>query len=219
MLVKDYMSRHPYLLEEDSSIVDAQRYMNDVHVRHLPVVGDGKRLLGLITRETLMIEPGSLDSLNVWEITRYLSGMKVKKIMIKARDVISVNETVAIEDAALIMIENKIGCLPVLKDRVVVGMITHEDLLVQLCRLLVTRRPGLRVAVSMPDKTGENQKLVDCIKNQGWEIQSMGGMPDPKDDTRYSTVVKIIADIPMKEVENIINQVEGQKVRDIRETA
>ena len=57
MLVKDYMSRHPYMLEEDSSIVDAQRYMSDVHVRHLPVVGDGKRLLGLITRETLMIEP------------------------------------------------------------------------------------------------------------------------------------------------------------------
>ena len=219
MLVKDYMSRHPYMLEEDSSIVDAQRYMSDVHVRHLPVVGDGKRLLGLITRETLMIEPGSLDSLNVWEITRYLSGMKVKKIMIKAQDVITVDENAAIEDAALLMIENKIGCLPVLKDRVVMGMITQEDLLVQLCRLLVTRRPGLRIALGMPDKTGEAQKLLDCIKNQGWEIQSMGGMPDPKDETRYSIVVKIMADAPMKEVENIINQIEGQEVRDIRKTA
>lgn len=219
MLVKDYMSRHPFMLEEDSSIVDAQRYMSDVHVRHLPVVGDGKRLLGLITRETLMIEPGSLESLNVWEITRYLSGMKVKKIMIKARDVYTTGEDATIEDAALLMIENKIGCLPVLKDRVVVGVITQEDLLVQLCRLLVTRRPGLRIAVGMPDKTGETQKLLDCIKNQGWEIQSMGGMPDPKDETRYSHVVKIIADVPMKEVENIINQIEGQEVRDIRKTA
>ncbi len=219
MLVKDYMSRHPYMLEEDSSIVDAQRYMSDVHVRHLPVVGDGKRLLGLITRETLMIEPGSLDSLDVWEITRYLSGMKVKKIMIKARDVYTIDENATIEDAAVLMIENKIGCLPVLKDRVVVGVITQEDLLVQLCRLLITRRPGLRIAVSMPDKTGETQKLLDCIKNQGWEIQSMGGMPDPKDETRYSHVVKIIADVPMKEVENIINQIEDQEVRDIRKTA
>ena len=219
MLVKDYMSRHPYMLEEDSSIVDAQRYMSDVHVRHLPVVGDGKRLLGLITRETLMIEPGSLDSLNVWEITRYLSGMKVKKIMIKARDVYTTGENATIEDAAVLMVENKIGCLPVLKDRVVVGVITQEDLLVQLCRLLVTRRPGLRIAVGMPDKTGETQKLLDCIKKQGWEIQSMGGMPDPKDETRYSHVVKIIADVPMKEVENIINQIEDQEVRDIRKTA
>ena len=219
MLVKDYMSRHPFMLEEETSIVDAQRYMSKVDVRHLPVVGDGKRLLGLITRETLMIEPGSLDSLDVWEITRYLSGMKVKKIMIKARDVYTIDENATIEDAAVLMIENKIGCLPVLKDRVVVGVITQEDLLVQLCRLLITRRPGLRIAVSMPDKTGETQKLLDCIKNQGWEIQSMGGMPDPKDETRYSHVVKIIADVPMKEVENIINQIEGQEVRDIRKTA
>ena len=47
----------------------------------------------------------------------------------------------------------------------------------------------------------------------------MGGMPDPKDETRYSHVAKIIADVPMKEVENIINQIEGQEVRDIRKTA
>ena len=218
MLVKDYMSRHPFMLEEETSIVDAQSYMSEVDVRHLPVVGDGKRLLGLITRETLMIEPGSLDSLDVWEITRYLSGMKVKKIMIQARDVYTTVENATIEDAAVLMVENKIGCLPVLKDRVVIGVITQEDLLVQLCRLLVTRRPGLRIAVSMPDKTGETQKLIDCIKDQGWEIQSMGGMPDPKDGTRYSTVVKIVADAPMQEVENIINQVEGQKVHDIRKT-
>lgn len=218
MLVKDYMSRHPFMLEEESSIVDAQRYMNEVYVRHLPVVGDGKRLLGLITRETLLIEPGSLDSLNVWEITRYLSGMKVKKIMIKARDVITVDEDAAIEDAALLMIENKIGCLPVLKGQVVVGIITQEDLLVQLCHLLITRRPGLRITVSIPDVTGETQKLMDCIKNNGWEIQSVGGMPDPGDETRYIHVVKIIAGIPMDEVENIINQIEGQAVRDIRET-
>ena len=219
MLVKDYMSRHPYMLEETSSIVDAQAYMHEVHVRHLPVVGSGKRLKGLVTRETLLIEPGSLGSLNVWEITRYLSGLKVKKIMLKAPDVITVDEDATIEDAALLMIENKIGCLPVLKEKVVTGIITQEDLLIQLCRLMITRRPGLRLSVNMPDVYGETQKLTDCIKNQGWEIQTVAGMPDPKDNSRYITMVKIIADTSMDEVKAIINQIEGQEVRDIRETA
>ncbi|MCG6912205.1 MAG: CBS domain-containing protein [Deltaproteobacteria bacterium] len=218
MLVKDFMSRHPFMLDVDSSIVDAQRYMREVHVRHLPVVGDGKRLLGLITRETLMIEPGTLDSLNVWEITRYLSSLKVRKIMIKAREVISIEENAAIEDAALLMVENKIGCLPVLKRKVVVGLITEEDLLLQLCRLLDTRRPGMRIAVSIPDKKGETRKLVACIEKNGWGIQTIGGMPDPKDDTRYTHVVKITANVPMAEVEKIINQIEGHVVTDIRET-
>ena len=107
MLVKDYMTRHPFLIEEDMSIVEAQRYMGEVEVRHLPVVGDGKRFLGLITRETLMIEPGSLDSLNVWEITRYLSGLKVKGIMMKARDVVTIDPDTTIEDAAQLMVEKK----------------------------------------------------------------------------------------------------------------
>jgi acetoin utilization protein AcuB len=218
MLVKDYMSRHPFMLEENTSIVDAQSYMSEVGVRHLPIVGDGKRLLGLITRETLMIEPGSLDSLNVWEITRYLSGLKVKKIMIKSQDVITIDEDATIEDAAMLMIENKIGCLPVLKGRLVVGIITQGDLLVQLCHLLVARRPGLRVSVRMPDQYGETQKLIDCIKAQGWEIQAYGGMLDPKDSTQYITVVKIIADVQMEAVGRIINQIEGQQVRDIRAT-
>ena len=93
-----------------------------------------------------------------------------------------------------------------------------EDLLVQLCRLLVTRRPGLRIAVSIPDKKGETHKLVSTIENNGWEIQSIGGMPDPSDDTRYSTVVKIIANLPMQDVERIINQIEDLDVQDIRMT-
>jgi len=219
MLVKDYMSRHPFMLEEESSIVDAQHYMNEVHVRHLPVVGDGKRLLGLITRETLMIEPGSLDSLNVWEITRYLSGMKVKKIMIKAKDVITVNENAAIEDAAILMIDNKIGCLPVLKDKIVTGIITQEDMMIQLCSLLGNRRSGLRIAMSVPDQKGETRKLVSCIEKNDWRIQTIGGMPDPKDDTRYSHMVKLTADVPMEEVKKILDQIEGHVVKDIRETS
>ena len=55
MLVKDLMTRHPFLIEPEMSIVEAQRYMGEVNVRHLPVVGDGRQLLGLITRETLLI--------------------------------------------------------------------------------------------------------------------------------------------------------------------
>jgi acetoin utilization protein AcuB len=218
MLVKDYMSRHPFMLDESSSIVDAQRYMREVNVRHLPVVGDGKRLAGLITRETLMIEPGALDSLNVWEITRYLSGLMVNKIMIKAEHVITVDEDAAIEDAALLMVENKIGCLPVLKDKIVTGMITQEDMMIQLCRLLVTRRPGFRVAVSVPDQKGETRKLISCIEKQGWGIQTISGMPDPKDNTRYSHMVKITADCSIEEVKKILRQNDGHEIRDVRET-
>ena len=71
MLVKDYMTRHPIMIAPDTPAVDAQNLMIENNVRHLPVVGDGKRLLGLITRERLRVPPTDLGSLNVWEISRF----------------------------------------------------------------------------------------------------------------------------------------------------
>jgi len=154
MLVKDYMTRHPLMAEPTMSIVEAQRYMGENNIRHLPVVGDGKRLLGLVTRQSLLVEPGRLGSLNVWEITRYLTGLTVKDVMVKAKDVITVEQNATIEEAARIMIDKKIGCLPVMEEGIVVGIITETDLLAQLTKLLGQAVSGVRVTVRMPDKEG-----------------------------------------------------------------
>jgi len=63
MLVRDYMTRHPLLADPEMSAVDAQRYMVEANIRRLPVVGDGKRFLGLVTRQSLLVDPGRLGSL------------------------------------------------------------------------------------------------------------------------------------------------------------
>jgi CBS domain-containing protein len=47
MIVKDYMTKHPVLIDAASSIVEAQSIMAETKVRHLPVVEAGKRLVGL----------------------------------------------------------------------------------------------------------------------------------------------------------------------------
>ena len=83
MLVKDYMTRHPIMIEPNKRITEAQKLMTENNVQHLPVVGDGKRLLGMMTRQRLSIPPERLGSLDVWEITRYLSDLTVSKVMLK----------------------------------------------------------------------------------------------------------------------------------------
>ena len=103
MLVKDYMTRHPLMAEPTMSIVEAQRYMGENNIRHLPVVGGGKRLLGLVTRQTLLADPGRLGSLDVWEITRYLSGLTLKDVMVKVKDVVTIDPDITMEEAARIM--------------------------------------------------------------------------------------------------------------------
>ena len=84
MFVRDYMTRHPMMAEPDMPAVDAQRLMAEARIRRLPVVGDGKRLLGLVTRQSLLVDPGKLGSLNMWDIAGYLSGLTLKDVMLKA---------------------------------------------------------------------------------------------------------------------------------------
>jgi acetoin utilization protein AcuB len=127
MFVKDYMTRHPVMVEATMSVVEAQGIMAEAKVRHLPVTGLGKRLVGLVTRERMRIPPTELASLNVWEITRLLSNLAVKDVMVKAADVTTINPDATLEEAAQIMVDNKIGCLPVLDDSKLVGIITDTD--------------------------------------------------------------------------------------------
>src|SRR5687768_7877619 len=130
MLVKDYMTRHPIMIEAHMRVSEAQRLMADNNIRHLPVVSDGKRLLGLVTRQRLAIPPDRLSSLDVWEITRYLSDLTVGKVMVSGPDLTCVGPDATLEDAADLMIRHKVGGLPVLEDGVVVGIITETDLLI-----------------------------------------------------------------------------------------
>ncbi len=216
MLIKDYMTRHPLMAEPTMSIVEAQRYMGENNIRHLPVVGDGKRLLGLVTRQTLLIEPGKLGSLDVWEIARTLSGLTLEDVMTKAEDVITTGPDITIEEAARIMVKNKIGCLPVVEKGIVMGIITEIDLLAHLMEMMATRIPGVRVTVRMPNVKGELAKLVGAISAQGWGILACGGAPAPKEPGKWDAVVKIRY-VPKEEIVVALGQIESQEIVDVRE--
>jgi acetoin utilization protein AcuB len=216
MLVRDYMTKHPVLVEPAMSIVEAQSVMTEAKIRHLPVVESGKRLVGLITRASLRIPPSELSSLNVWEITRFLSNMKVKDLMVKQKDVITITPDATIESAALIMVRNKIGCLPVLEDGIVVGIITEVDLLAQLAEMMASRREGVRVTVRMTERRGELAKLVSTINAEGWGITALGGAPSPKEADRWDAVVKIRS-VTSEQVVAVLGKVPDQEIVDVRE--
>jgi acetoin utilization protein AcuB len=216
MLVRDYMTKHPVLVEPAMSIVEAQCIMTEAQIRHIPVVASGKRLAGLITRASLRIPPSELSSLNVWEITRFLSNMKVKDLMVKQKEVITIDPDATIEEAAQTMVKNKIGCLPVVEDGIVVGIITEVDLLAQLAEMMASRREGVRVTVRMPERRGELARLVSAINAQGWGITALGGAPAPKKPDRWDAVVKIRS-VTIEEVVAALKQVADMEIMDVRE--
>jgi len=215
MFVRDYMTRHPVMAEPSMSIVEAQGIMAEMEVRHLPVVEAGKRLVGLVTRQTMRIPPTELASLNVWEITRFLSDLKLEDVMVKRANVVTTQPDVALEEAAQIMISNKVGCLPVLDDDVVIGIITEIDMMALLADLLGGNVPGVRATIRMPNRKGELAKVTGAVSEQGWGIYASGGVQTPKDPDHWDCVLKV-RDVPKEDLLAVLKSIEGQEVIDVR---
>jgi acetoin utilization protein AcuB len=217
MLVKDYMTRHPIMIAPEVPAAEAQKIMLENKIRHLPVVGDGKRLLGLITRTRLSVPPSDLGSLNVWEISRLLSNLRVKDVMLKEKELVTIDQDATLEDAAQKMLNHKVGCLPVIDDEIVIGIITENDLLTQLANLLGSEVKGVRVTIRVPDKIGEYAKLTSAITSKGWGIYASGGLPSPKRPGYWDLVVKV-RNVSQEELVATLEGIEGQEIMDVRTT-
>ena len=218
MLVRDYLTRHPILVEPSVGLAQAQRIMLENHIRHLPVVSDGKRLLGLITRQRLAISPELLASLDVWEITRYLSGLTAGKVMITGDDLHTIGPDATLEEAAGLLIRYKLGGLPVIEDgNVVVGIITETDLLVELQHLLGGRDAGWRVVIRVPDRAGELRKIIRVISDNGWGIMAMGSVRSPRRPGFWDVVIKV-RHCGRDALMTALSTIEEQEIVDVRET-
>jgi len=216
MLVRDCMTRHPILISPNWSASEAERLMSENRLRHLPVVEDGKRLAGLITRQRLSMKPEMLGSLNVWEISRYLADLKVKQIMIKRKSVVTVEEDRSVERAASLMSENRIGCLPVVDDDdAVVGVVTEVDISRAFQEMLGLPVDGLRITVRMPNRPGEFAKLTRVIADRGWGVMGIGTFPSRRNPGFFDAVLKI-PNVTEEEVRAELSKIEDQNVIDIR---
>ena len=217
MLVKDCMIRHPILISPDTPAAEAQKIMTENKIRHLPVVGDGKRLEGLITRQRLALKPDELGSLNVWEITRALSNLKVKDLMIKAQDVHTITADKTVERAARTMQEHKIGCLPVLEDeKIVIGILSEVDLLGAFQEMLGLPAEGVRVTVRMPEDERFINLAAVMVEND-WGVMGIGSFPSYRHPGYWDVVIKIPR-VTAEEVQEALDKLPRQTVVDIRES-
>ncbi|MCX7854313.1 MAG: CBS domain-containing protein, partial [Caldilineales bacterium] len=179
---------------------------------------EGKRLLGLVTRQSLAIKPDTLASLNVWEISRFLATMTVERIMVKADQVITITPERTAERAARIMTEHKIGCLVVVEDAhnpIVVGILTETDLLAAFQEMLGLPGAGVRVTMRVPNRKGEFAKIAGAVAAQGWGIIGVASYRSRRAPDRYDVVLKI-TDVTPDEVKVVLGQIPDQEMIDIR---
>jgi CBS domain-containing protein len=129
MKVKDIMVKEVATLDINDELSLANDIMRLGRIRHLPVV-DGHRLVGIISERDLFRSSLAQALGYATKETRDLmKTLRIKDVMVGT--VITIPPDTDVCEATKIMMEEKIGCLPVVEDNIMVGLITETDILMQ----------------------------------------------------------------------------------------
>ena len=214
MLVKDQMTPNPICGHPETPVAEAQALMQEHHIRHLPILDADDKLVGLITQRSLMqAVPEDLNQFSPFVVNYILAKLQAHNIMV--RDVITVDPDTTIEEAARIMADKKIGCLPVLQDGDLVGIISDNDLFNIMVELLGARRAGLRITVLQPDRAGEVARLTRAIDEKGGYLSVFVTYPTSDPDT-WASVIKV-TDVPEDTLVETVSNLPEIRIQDVRE--
>lgn len=174
MFVRDRMSSPAVTVRANTPFQDALKLMRDHQFRRLPVVNKNGKLVGIVSeRDLLHAAPSPATSLSIWEVHYLLAKIHAKEIMTK--DVITTTPESPIEDAARLMVANKIGGLPVVDEHDgVVGVITETDIFETFVEMFAGGHAGLRLTLEVPERKGVISLLSSTILGLGGSIESVG---------------------------------------------
>jgi acetoin utilization protein AcuB len=166
------MTSNPITITPDTSFPEAFSTLRENEIRHLPVVDKKGNLVGIVSQTDLLhASPSSATALSIFEMNYLLANLHVSEVM--SSPPITVHEDAPLEEAARVMVGKKIGCLPVMHEGTLVGMITETDVFETFVEILGGEEASLRVTVRVPDVRGELARVAGVIAKLGGNICSV----------------------------------------------
>ncbi len=174
MFVRDRMSSPAVTVTPDTPFPEAMQLLRERKFRRLPVVDKDGKIVGIVSeRDLLYASPSPASSLSIWEMNYLLAQLKIEEIMTKK--VITTTPDTPIEEAAHLMVTNRVGGLPVVdEENKVVGVITETDIFKTFVEMLGGGEKGLRIYLQVPEGKGVLAKLASAITELGGNIVSVG---------------------------------------------
>jgi acetoin utilization protein AcuB len=185
MLIRSRMTPHVHTVAPSTTIGEAIRMARTNGIRHLPVLED-ERVVGIVTERDLRLAAPPLWSEHRDELLQALETKKVGEIM--ARRVITAGPDMPVEEAAKVLWENRIGCLPIIENETLVGILTETDLLRALVELFGAHQPATRLEIRMPNRAGELARVVRVIGIEH-KVNIVGLIVPPVIEENHSTAI------------------------------
>lgn len=212
MIVADVMTKNPVCVNPDMSVNDVKALMTKEGVSKFPVLDKNDNLVGIVTKKDLLkAAPSSATTLDMYEISYLLSKLTVKKIMEK--DVTIVQENEVVEEAARIMADGDISCLPVMRGNLLVGIITEKDLFRTFVDMFGARHQGVRTVFSLDEKPGQIARLAKAIADLNGNIVSL--VTAEGEDIKHRRCTIKVSDLKKEALVKILGET-GAVTEDIR---
>ena len=174
MFIDKSMTKNVVAVGPEMSIVAAREIMVKNGIRHLPVVVEDDKLVGIVTdRDIRTAMPSAVlfDAEHAAQLEQ-LAGIKVQDIMTSGP--VTVSPTQTLEDALLMMEMHKVGAFPVVDgEGRLKGIISVRDLMRAFVSVLGLRDPGVLIGIVVEDKLGQMKKIVDAISELGVSFGSV----------------------------------------------
>ena len=140
MFIEDYMTPDPRTIGADDPLSLAQELMDRHRVRHLPVVDQARRLEGIVTDRDMRSAIGYERSLE--------KNLTVAEVM--SAEPITIPVDAILDEAIAVFCNSRVGALPVMRNRSLVGIITRHDVLKAFQAILGVDEPGSRIEIALP---------------------------------------------------------------------
>ncbi len=171
MFVSDWMTKRVFTVSPDDYLSDAILLMREKKIKHLPVLKGGA-LKGIISdRDIKEYSPSKATSLDIYELHYLLANTRIREVM--TAKVVTTVPDAPVEEAAMLLLDRNIGCLPVVGKNGLCGIITDKDIFHALVDITGVRHGGHRIYVLLEDRAGTIRDVADIIRKHGYHLHGI----------------------------------------------
>ncbi len=174
MFVTESMNTDLVTIGPDATLDQARLLMAEKNIRHLPVIDESEKLLGIVSdRDMRSAQPSSLLGAEEYEATMaQVMGRRVEEIM--TRDPLTISVFYTLQDTLLVMQKRKVGALPVVDEHGrLKGIMSTRDLLRAFVNIMGIGEPGSLLCILVKDQPGQMKKIVDIITEENVSLGSV----------------------------------------------
>jgi len=174
MFVTKSMTRNVITIDKDTKVLTAKELMAENTIRHLPVVDQEYRVIGILTDRDIRSAMPSiiLDDYECKKERGTLTELHAKDIM--STSPVTVSPACTIQDAILLHQKTRYGAFPVVEeDGKLIGIVAVQDMLDEITNVMGIGEPGTLLCVIVEEKIGQLKKVVDIITGEETSISSI----------------------------------------------